>query len=47
MSFKPDITKQAQEIIFSQKKNNASQLSLYFNDTQYIENLFKNILVSF
>ena len=34
MSFKPDVTKQAQEIIFSQKKNNASQLSLYFNDTQ-------------
>ena len=34
MSFKPDITKQAQEIIFSQKKNNASQLSLYFDDTQ-------------
>ena len=34
MSFKPDVTKQAQEIIFSQKKSNASQLSLYFNDTQ-------------
>ena len=34
MSFKPDVTKHAQEIIFSQKKNNASQLSLYFNDTQ-------------
>ena len=34
MSFKPDVTKQAEEIIFSQKKNNASQLSLYFNDTQ-------------
>ena len=33
MSFNPDITKQAQEIIFSRKKNNTSHPSLYFNDT--------------
>ena len=34
MLFNPDISKQAQEIIFSQKKNNTSHPSLYFNDTQ-------------
>ena len=33
MSFNPDITKQAQEIIFSRKKNNTSHPSLYFNNT--------------
>ena len=33
MSFNPDITKQAQEIIFSRKKNNTNHPSLYFNDT--------------
>ena len=32
MSFNPDITKQAQEIIFSRKKNNTSHPSLYFNN---------------
>ena len=32
MSFNPDITKQAQEIIFSRKKNNTSHPSLYFDD---------------
>ena len=34
MSFNPDITKQAQEIIFSRKKNNTSHPSLYFNNTR-------------
>ena len=33
MSFNSDITKQAQEIIFSRKKNNTSHPSLYFNNT--------------
>ena len=33
MSFNPDTTKQAQEIIFSRKKNNTSHPSLYFNNT--------------
>ena len=33
MLFNPDITKQAQEIIFSRKKNNTSHPSLYFNNT--------------
>ena len=31
MSVNPDITKQAKEIIFSQKKNHISHPSLYFN----------------
>ena len=34
MSFNPDLTKQAQEIIFSRKKTDASHPSLYFNNTQ-------------
>ena len=34
ISFNPDITKQAQEIIFSWKKNNTSHPSLYFNNTR-------------
>ena len=34
MSFNPDITKQAQEIIFSRKKNAASHPSLYSNNAQ-------------
>ena len=33
MLFNPDITKQAQEIIFSRKKNDTSHPSLYFNNT--------------
>ena len=33
MSFNPGITKQAQEIIFSRKKNNTSHPSLYFDNT--------------
>ena len=33
MSFKSEITKQAQEILFSRKKNNTSHPSLYFNNT--------------
>ena len=33
MSFNPDKTKQGQEVIFSQKKNNTSHPSLYFNNT--------------
>ena len=41
MSFNPDITKQAQEIIFSRKKNNTSHPSLYFHNTpiqrKYVE----------
>ena len=32
MLFNQDITKQAQEIIFSRKKNNTSPSSLYFNN---------------
>ena len=34
MSFNPDITKQAQEIIFSRKKNDTSHPSLYFNNAR-------------
>ena len=33
MSFNHDITKQAQEIIFSRKTNNPSHPNLYFNNT--------------
>ena len=33
MSFNPDITKQAQEIIFCRKKNNTIHPRLYFNNT--------------
>ena len=33
MSFKPDISKQAQEVIFSKKSVNASHPVLYFNRT--------------
>ena len=32
MSFNPDIKKQAQEIIFSRKKNNTSHPGLYINN---------------
>ena len=34
MSFNPDITKQAQEIIFSQKENDTSHPNLYFNNAR-------------
>ena len=34
MPFNPDITKQAQEIIFSRKKNDTSHPSLYFNNAR-------------
>ena len=34
MSFHTGITKQAQEIIFSRKKNDTSHPSLYFNNAQ-------------
>ena len=34
MSFNPDITKQAQEIIFSQEKNDTSHPSLYCNNAR-------------
>ena len=34
MSFNPEIKKQAQEIIFSQKKNDTSHPSLYFNNAR-------------
>ena len=34
MSFNPDITKKAHEIIFSRKKNGTSQPSLYFNNAR-------------
>ena len=34
MPFNPDVTKQAQEIIFSRKKNDTSHPSLYFNNAQ-------------
>ena len=33
-NFNPDITKQAQEIVFSRKKNDTSHPSLYFNDAR-------------
>ena len=39
MSFYPDITKQAQEIVFPRKKNDASHLSLYFNDARLQQQL--------
>ena len=47
MSFNPHITKQAQEINFSRKKNNISHPSLYFIMYEYNDNLSKTILVSF
>ena len=34
MSFNPDTTKQAQEIIFSRKKIDAGHLCLYFNNAR-------------
>ena len=34
MPFNPDVTKQAQEIIFSRKKNDTSHPSLYFNNAR-------------
>ena len=34
MLFNPDITKEEQEIFFSQKENNTSHPSLYFNNAQ-------------
>ena len=34
MSFNPDIKKRAQEISFSQKKNNSSHPGLYFNNAR-------------
>ena len=34
VSFNPDIAKQAQEIIFYQKKNETSHPSLYFNNAR-------------
>ena len=34
MSFNPDITKQAQESIFSRKKNDTSHPSLYFKNAR-------------
>ena len=33
MSFNSSVTKQAQEIIFSQKENDTSHPNLYFNST--------------
>ena len=43
MLFNPDITKEAQEIFFSQKENNTSHPSLILIMHEYNENLFKNI----
>ena len=34
MSFNPDITKQAREMIFSRKKNNTNDPSLYFHSAR-------------
>ena len=34
MSFNPDRTKQAQEIIFSRKKNATTHLPLFFNNSE-------------
>ena len=34
MLFNPDVTKKAQEIIFSRKKNDTSHPSLYFNNAR-------------
>ena len=34
ISFNPHVTKQAQEIIFSRKKNYKSHTSLYFNNAR-------------
>ena len=48
MSFNPDITKQAQEIIFFSKKTIIQVIQAYILIIhEYNENLFKNILVSF
>ena len=46
MSFNPDITKQAQEIIFSRKLIQVIQAYILIIH-EYNENLFKNIFVSF
>ena len=47
MSFNPDITKKAQEIIISQKKNDKVIQVYTLLMHEYNKNLFKNILVSF
>ena len=47
MSFNPDITKQAQEIIFSRKKKKKVIQAYILIIHGYNENLFKNIFVSF
>ena len=46
MSFTPNITKQAQENIFYQKKNDTSYPSLYFNNARIQQQTVQNILVS-
>ena len=47
MSFNPDITKQAQQIIFFSKKKIQVIQAYILIIHEYNENLFKNILVSF
>ena len=47
MSFNPDITNQAQDIIFSRKKNDSSHPRLYFNSAQIQQQSIQKHLVSF
>ena len=37
MIFNPDLTKQAQEVIFSRKPNKPDHLNLIFNNSQVIQ----------
>ena len=41
MSFNPDLTNQAQNIIFYRKKTSTSHPNLYFNNAQNNGNLFR------
>ena len=45
MSFNPDISKQAQEVIFSHKKNINNHPVVFFNNLLINKNLLKNTMV--
>ena len=45
MSFNPDVSKQAQEVIFSHKKNINNHPVVFFNNLLINKNLLKNTLV--
>ena len=47
MSFSPDTSKQGQEIIFSQKKNDTSHPSLYVNNARIQRQSVQKYLVFF